>query len=59
MTANIVDRQVAALETVETPAGKLSAPKSYTLNMKLFGNHYHDLCRIPRQGYRGGKIRKL
>lgn len=39
MTANIVDRQVASFETVETPAGKFDCAKiTYTLNMKFFGN---------------------
>jgi len=39
MAVNIVNREVAAMETVETPAGKFDCLKiTYTLNMKFMGN---------------------
>ncbi len=39
LTANIVDRQVAGMETVETPAGTFDCVKiTYTMNMRLMGN---------------------
>ncbi|WP_019991199.1 hypothetical protein [Rudanella lutea] len=39
LTANIVDRQVVGMETIDTPAGKFDCVKiTYTLNMRLMGN---------------------
>lgn len=39
LTVNIVDRQVAGMETVETPAGTFDCVKiTYTMNMRLMGN---------------------
>ncbi|MEZ0607236.1 hypothetical protein ACAW74_01915 [Fibrella sp. WM1] len=39
LTVNIVDRQVAGMETVETPAGTFDCVKiTYTINMRLMGN---------------------
>ena len=39
LTANIVDRNVVGIETVETPAGSFECVKiAYTVNMRLMGN---------------------
>ena len=39
LTANITDRQVAGMETVDTPAGRFDCVKiTYTMNVRLMGN---------------------
>ena len=39
LNVNIVDRQVAGIETVTTPAGSFECTKiTYTMNMRFMGN---------------------
>ncbi len=51
LTANIVDRKVAGMETVTTPAGSFECVKiTYTINMRLMGNRTISAVEYLAQG---------